>query len=100
MGKKEKKGKKKDSKESAPQKNNKKYLGIPARERHPDRVMRRMIQSSGPEMAIAHAEHYGLQEELKKPYFIEAVARYNRRKEDRRSGLQTQTAPETPPQAE
>lgn len=78
----------------------KNHKADPAWKRNPEKKMLRVLQSSGLKMAQAYAEHFGIQQELKKDYFIQAVERISRRKEDRRSGLQTQSAPETQPQAE
>lgn len=85
---------------SASRGSQKNHRAEPARERNPEKKMLRVLKSSGLKMAQDYAKHFNLEKELGKPYFLEAVDRINRRKEDRRAGLQMQPAPETQTQAE
>lgn len=72
----------------------------PARVRNPEQKLLRVLRSSGLQMAKDYAKHFQLETELEKPYFLEAVERYNRRKEDRRAGRSVPAQTETPPPAE
>lgn len=72
---------------SASRGSQKNHQADPARQRNPEKKMLRVLKSSGLEMAQAYAKHFHLESELEKPYFVEAVARYNQKKEDRRISL-------------
>lgn len=82
---------------SASRGSQKNHRAIPAREKHPERKLLRILQSNGEQLARDYAKHFKIESELDKTYFLEALERVNRRKEDRRSGLVT---PPTQPQAE
>ena len=72
---------------SASRGSQKNHQAVPARQRNPEQVMLRILKSSGLQMAQDYAKHFGLEKELEKPYFTEAVARYNQKKEERRINL-------------
>ena len=55
------------------------HQAVPTRERHPERKLLRILQSSGLEQARAYAEHFDIQGELDKSYFVEAKYRLYRR---------------------
>ena len=74
------------------------HLALPARQRNPEQMMLRVLRANGLERARAYAEHFGLQAELEKPYFVDATLKLLMKKEARQAGLSASPAPQ--PQTE
>ncbi|MBU6141813.1 hypothetical protein KGO95_01670 [Patescibacteria group bacterium] len=78
----------KKAQQEAAKSHRKAFVGLPARERHPAQVLCRILQSSGLKAMGEYSQKHGLQRVIESPQVIAAVARYEKRKEDRRVGRQ------------